>query len=154
MYDPGFIHISVRDYDSEIGTMRLSVPELTAANFTAQETLRNAFLSALDAMLWGVRAKVAFGNAVTVSASLPTNNAAERESKAVVHFHDATTLRKYKIEIPAPDQSLKDPGDHKHYYIGDGGTVDAFVDAFEAYVRSPAGNPVVVDEITHAGRNI
>ena len=150
----GSLVLSVKDYSGEIGRTSFHVPVITAANFTAQETLRNALIAAYGDMIWGTLQKTDFGNAELLSQALPVNTAAERESKWMVQYHDMTTLQKYRLEIPAADQSLKDTNDHAHADIGDAGVVDAFIAAFEAYARTADGNVPVVDEITFVGRNL
>ena len=154
MAEKGSLVLSVLDYSGEVGRSNFHAPVITAANFAAQETLRNALIAAYDNMIWGSLQKTDFGNSEVLTQSLPANNEAERESKWLVQFHDTTTLTKYRMEIPAADQSLKDPNDHAHANIGDAGAVDAFVDAFEAYARSADANPIVIDEITFVGRNL
>jgi len=154
MAEKGFHQTSVRDYNGEVARTRIHVTVLSAGNFAAQAALRAAYESAYAAIINGVVAHKQYGNAELVSAASSADATAERENKWLVQFHDTTTQKKYRIEIPTPDNALKDPNDRAHAEIGDAGVVDAFVDGFEAYAISDAGNAVLVDEITFVGRNL
>lgn len=150
----GFDSITFRDYDSELSNVRVNATVLTAANFDAQATLRNAFVSAMQAISLGVKGQESFGNQIVSSLSPAGNDAAQREQKWLVQYHDSTSLKRFSFEIPCADTGALDANDRAHAEIGDSGVVDAFVAAAEAYVLSPDGGAIVIDEITLVGRAI
>lgn len=147
--------ITVRDYGNEAGTVNFHVPVLTAANFDAQVTLRGALQTALLGMIAvDMLAQIVSGNHVLNTSVGDDNPLAQRENKWLIQYHetgDPTVKGTYTL--PCADLSLLDPNDRAHAEIGDGGPVDAFVTAFEAYVLSENGNAIAIDEITFVGRN-
>jgi len=149
-----FFTQSLCDYDNEVGAWHVRSATLTAANFDAQATLRDALSAAVVDITVGTIVKQDYGNREAVALGPDANEESQRELKWLVQYHDNTTLDRYSIEIPCADVLELDPNDRAHADIGDAGHVDAFVTAFEAYVLSKAGNAVTVDEITLVGRNI
>jgi hypothetical protein len=143
-----------KDFDSEKATTGLHVAVLSAANYDAQETLRTNFTAALVAMSIGELQNTQYGNFSLQSIDKTDDVNAQRERKWRVDYHDATTFKPYRIEIPCADADLLDVNDRAHAEIGDAGIVDAFITAFEAYALSEVGNAIVVDEITMVGRNV
>lgn len=150
----GFFSATLKDYDSESANMRVHTTVLSAANWAAEATARGDFESGIVAMSSGNLQSYRYGNRVPVATGKATFVQAQREIKMLVQFHDATTGERNSVEIPCPKLTALDPGDHAHFYIGDGDIVDAFTDAFEAYVLSLAGNAVVVDELSLVGRKL
>jgi len=148
----GYYAASIADYDGEIGTLQFAVAALTAANFAAEGTKRGDFDIALQAIIGGVRQREQFGNRIVSSLEVATSEAAQRELKWLVQYHDATSLKRYSLEIPTALVTVLDPNDRAHAEIGDAGVVDAFITAFTAYALTPDGNAPVVDEITLVGR--
>jgi len=142
------------DFDGEKANTGVHCEILSAANYDAQATLRTAFNAALIAMQIGEFQSSQYGNVSVQSISKSDDADAQRERKWRVDYHDATTFKAYRIEIPCADSSLLDPQDRAHAEIGDAGVVDAFIAAFEAYALSEVGNAIVVDEITMVGRNV
>lgn len=149
-----FFTITYNDFDGETSHARFRGAALTAANFDAQATLRGNLDTAVAAITLGNKARTQFGEVAITGAGEATSSSAHRESKWWVQYHDNTTFKTYRMEIPCPDPNALDTNDRKHAEIGDAGVVDAFVTAFEAYVLSPVGNAVTVDEITWVGRNL
>lgn len=152
----GFVNRSMLDYDSEIGTARMNMSELTAGNFLAQSTKIATLQAAIQGVCLSALSSYKYGNRITS----PTIDRAtmayiQRESKFLVQYRDTVTGSRHSVQIPCADLiSHLDPGDHAHARIGDGGHVDAFITAFEAVALSPQGNAVDVLEITHVGRNL
>lgn len=150
----GKLSLTMRDYGGEDGSFYVYAPEITAANFAAQETLRNAFLAAVAAMTTGSEVRRSFGNLVTDAS--PSNAPTvydQRENKWRIDYVDDSTGKAYHFTLPCADLLLLDPNDRAHAEIGDAGDVDGFVAATEAYVLSEAGNSITVREITFVGRN-
>jgi hypothetical protein len=104
----------------------------------------------------GVLTKTEFGNVDHPFVGPSEDETAQRELKWLVQYHNTTTNKKYRVELPCADMAQLDPNDRAHAHIGDAGVVDAFVTAFEAFVK-PEDNPanaVEVDEITLVGRRL
>lgn len=152
----GGTQISIRDYDNEVGTMKVHAATLTAANFDAQATLRGNLQTAiLGIVAVDMLAKISFGNDILNTAVGDDSPLAQRENKWLVQYHEtATPTNKGTFTVPAADLNQLDPNDRKHAHIGDAGVVDAFVAAVEAYVLSDAGAAITVDEITFVARNL
>lgn len=155
MPDVGRVSRSYLDYDSEVGTAAFYMTTLTSANYLAQQTLITALYSAIDAVTLGTPVRWEHGNMYTdANPVTPSNDAAQRELKWAVRYHDNVTGRKHNYEIPTADTAQLDPNDRAHAHIGDAGVVDAFISAFEDLVISPNGNAVTVEEITLVGRRV
>jgi hypothetical protein len=142
------------DYDSEKTTVKLHVPAVTAVNFAAQETLKDALRDAIAQMTLGTSNRTEYGNADLLSVDPPDDVNAQREDKWLVSFRDTVNNKRGSFEIGTADRDQLDPNDRKHAHIGDGLIVDGFVDAVEAVVLSVDGNAIEVQEITLVGRNI
>lgn len=154
MAEVGFSVVRFKDYDNEAASFGIRSPIITALNFDAQETLRDAFLAALDDIVVGLRVGGDWGNRDLVALGPSDDEEAQRELKWLVQYHDTGTLRSYTVEIPCADLLHLDPQDRANAEIGDAGHVDAFITAFDAFVRSPTGGVTAVDEITLVGRNV
>jgi hypothetical protein len=143
-----------KDYDGESSTMAFPIAAITAANYDAQLALQATFVSALVPMMASTPglAKTTWGNVVEAS-GVCDNPLAQRETKWLVQYHDYSTNTKGVLEIPCANLNKLDANDRANAAIGDEGEVDAFVAALEAYMLSPAGNAIVVDEITFVARN-
>jgi len=150
----GQVTVSIADYDGELSAARVNCTVLSAANFEAQATLRTTFRNALYAMTNGELQKTQYGNVSQDSISNADTAEAQREKKWLVSYHDSTSLKRYSFEIGCADLTLLDAEDRAHAEIGDAGIVDAFVAAAEAFMLSPTGGAIVIDEITLVGRNI
>lgn len=81
----------------------------------------------------------------------------QREDKYLVSYHDTSNQAQFSFTIPGRNDTLlsTEPGTDMYSLLaGDNPTLAAFVTAFEAYAKSPDGNPVEVDVIRAVGRNI
>jgi hypothetical protein len=150
----GTWNIAVIDYDGEIGTIRLHASVITVANFAAQDAGRTTVLSMLGQMTTGTISQNTWGNRYSLSVTKPSSPAAQRELKWIVRYHDTVLQRKLTAEIPCANTARLDPHDRGNAFIGDAGLVDAFKTVFEAFIKSPQGNAVVIDEITLVGRRV
>lgn len=148
--------LSFEDYSAEKSTMRIVLPALTAGNIAATESLLATLLSAIQAITLGaVRTETVKWRVDDVDIAAVTDPLAQREIKALVSYHDDTTGKKYRVEIPTLDlvtiglvagSDLVDLGDTQ---------AAAFVAAFEAVAMDPDTglNSVTVDSIRFVGRN-
>jgi len=127
-------------------------PDLTAANFDAQETLRAAFEAAVDAVSLGNSGSeqfIAVENSVAKNPSL--NPQAQRENKWLVSGTESGSGNAVTFTIPCADLSL----------LGtDGESMDtgsaeyaALVTAVEDFVRSNDGNTITVTSIKFRARS-
>jgi hypothetical protein len=139
------------DYDGEVSTMQVHAADLTAANFDAQETLRDALETAVENLTLGNVFKTEKGNATLYSKAQPESEHAQRETKWLVMYEDDTTYKQHNYEVPTADLEQL-PADGKELDLTAGVGL-AFVTAFEAYALSPAGNTCTVQRIIHVGRN-
>lgn len=144
------------DYDREASAVTLQGLTLTAANFDAQITAYNDLLTAIGAITRGILITKMIGNETVLqnNRSEPaTSEEAQRESKWLVRYHETTGGLQHTCELPCANRTFLDPNNRGFAEMGDGAEVDAFVTAFEAFVKSDAGLGVTVDSIEHVGRN-
>lgn len=151
---PGFYSRALRDYDAETTTFRVSAAELNAGNIAAQLTLQAALGTAINDMVLGSLWRIAYGNEVPGVTPQASDPFAQREMKWLISYTDDVTGKLYQCELGTADLSNLDPNNRDSANIGDGGVVDAFVAAFEAYVVAPdTGNAVSIVSIIPVGRN-
>ena len=82
----------------------------------------------------------------------PTDQFAQRETKWRVDYTDTVSGKPYWFTIGTADLSLLSATDRgKADPLN--ADVQAFVTAAEAYVLSPEGNAINVEQIVHVGRN-
>jgi hypothetical protein len=143
-----------KDYDGEPTSTTFPVAALTAANFDAQEVLRAALQSALDAILLGQIQQYEQANLIVDSVSAPDDPLAQRELAIRVNYVDGTALKPHRTEIPCPDLTNLDSNARAYFAIGDGDVIDAWVTKFEAYALSEDGNAVEVQNMILKGRNL
>lgn len=147
--------ISVNDYEPERSAVKITSTELTAANFDAQVAAFVSFRDALAGITEGlmVSHEIANRNEIVGPKTPASAKTAQRERKWLVRYHAVTGGAPYTMELPCADLDALDPNNRGFAEIGDGGVVDAFVSAFEAFVKTESGGNVAVDSIAHVGRN-
>lgn len=148
--------ITYRDYNSETSTVTFATAPIdgVAVDWDTEEAKRTAIADAIANITLGVKAKESFVQDIIVSLLPAASDAAQREKKWLVQYHDTVTLKRFTLEIPCADTAQLDPNDRANAHIGDAGVVDAFVSAFQANAVTPDGNTPIVDEITFVGRNV
>lgn len=150
----GFYTRSLKDYDGETTTFRVRAAQLNAGNIAAELGLQAALGTAINDMVVGALNRITYGNEVDTPVIAATDKAAQRELKWLVQYHDDVTGEKLTAELGTADVTRLDPNSRGQAEIGDGAETDAFVAAFEAYVKSGvAENAVTVDRIVLVGRN-
>jgi hypothetical protein len=140
------------DYGGEKSTVDFPGVSMGAVNFDAQVALQDALELAINPFTIGTKNKrMRVASEVILSAALPASVNAQRENKYLLRFHDNVTGKKYRREIPCADltqldtnQQIVSPADPQFI---------ALKAAFEAYVISEDGNAVIMDSLTHVGRN-
>jgi len=144
---------TLKDYDGEKTVVSVNAPVLTPVNFADQITLQSNFGAAINDMALGSLQKISYGNDVISNLAPPADTHAQRELKWRVDYRDTVNGEPGHFTIGTANAELLDPNNRKQAYIGDGGDVDDFVTATEAYVLSKDGNPVEVVQILLVGRN-
>ena len=145
---------SWRDFSDEKAAMSITITQLTSGNVVAS-------LAALDTLL-GTMQAITEGNAESSRVVFrsqsedpgrPSSESAQRERKWLVFYHDETTDKKYRVEIPTAllTDNLVPGTDLADLAATD---VAAFVTAFEAIAKDPDTglNSVAIDKIQHVGR--
>lgn len=158
--------ITFMDYDREISTMQVNTGNITAISLPGTLTQWGALRTALAGITNGTISAESLNVFNTrLSNTPPAATDAQRERKWLVSYEDATAFfdapvnaipneafgRKYTVEIPCA------------YYFGhllahtdqadlSNADIAAFVTAFEALCKSPAGGAVNVLQITAVGR--
>lgn len=154
---PSLFKTSWIDYSLEPSHEKLTITQLTAANVVAQLALVDTLLAATQAITLGQLAKseVTFRSQDEDTVT-PTDPNAQRERKWLVVYHDTTTGKKFRTEIPTADISsgnLQTNSDKAN--LADT-QIAAYVAAFEAIVKDPDTglNDVAIDYIQHVGKRL
>lgn len=146
--------VSWRDFSDEKANMSLTITQLTAGNVVATLALLDTLLAATQAITEGSAetSRVVYREQEE-DPGRPTSESAQRERKWLVFYHDTTTSKKYRVEIPTAllTSNLVAGTDLADLAATN---VAAFVTAFEAVVKDPDTglNAVAIDKIQHVGR--
>lgn len=160
---PSLLSVTYLDYSGERSTVNLNIPLVTAANFAATATLINTLLLAAPNIIGGVINRRILTIPSTPSGLVPADEEAQREDKWLVGYTDTTANlaagvsnpyfgKRFTVEIATAELTghLQLNSDFADLAEAD---VVAFVNAFEAMVRSPAGGVAEVNYIKFVGRN-
>lgn len=143
-----------RDYDSELSTCSIPIPNATEATVDAQTPLMTALLVAVAGVSVGVAASETWIGAEDYFSDIPaTNTDAQRETKWECFYHvTAAPAKRYKLEMPCANLELL-AVDSAEY---DKNSVEwpIFKAAFEAFVVSWEGYNVTLDKVVHKGANL
>jgi len=140
--------IAIRDAGNEPTDFRVYGIPLTAANWTAQQTLWSAVKVAGDALILGAVRYTEYGNKLTNITTQPTNGAA-REIALLTQFQDTTTGQRFTASLGTLDPTIP------HYVINNNAKdivlltepdeIVAWVTALNAFCISPiTGNALAV----------
>lgn len=151
------LNLTYLDYNRESSTASFSVAErditdplLAADLISDMDDLVDAVngvsigLLSNETRVWEITRHAAPG-----AAAASVN--AQRERKWLVRGYDSVEFVAWSMEIPAADLSLLQT--NSEFLDISAGPGLALKDAIEASVVSPRGNPVVVTEVMHVGRN-
>jgi len=157
MANVGFYKLSVRDFDSEIGSVAFESVAITAANHDAQVVLSDALKAAINGVVTGVVATDDYGNRELIDISAPADEWSQRETCWLLTLYDATEKKRSKKLLPTADLELlneaeTDPNLRRSLPLGAGAGA-ALKSAVEAFVRSPWHNAVVLESAVHVSRN-
>ena len=149
----GTVTASWADYAGEMSSVTLAHTDLTAGNIVAQTTLINNLLTALSAITLGEQQTQAILlSKIVVSADLPTDVNAQRETKWLLRYHDSVTGEKFVASVPCADLSLLAPV--SQFADMTGTEFAALKTAWELVVRGPNDNNLtILDSAQHVGRN-
>jgi len=149
----GLVSVDLIDFTEETQQHSLNTAVLNAGNFAAQATLRDNYLTALAAITRAEVYKDTMGNQRRNSPkNPPTDPESQREIQWGVVYVDAVTGQRYTYRIAAPilTGNLQANSDHANQAAAD---IDAFMIAFAALARSPAGNAVTITDMVVVGKN-
>lgn len=157
MANVGFYKMSVRDFDSEKGSVSFYGTAITAANHDAQVVLSDALKAAIDGVIVGAIAEDSYGNREVLTDSAPADEWAQRETCWLLTLYDSTEKKRSKQLLPTADLDLlneaeTDPNLRKALPLGSGAGA-ALKAAVEAFALSPWGNAVTLESVVHVGRN-
>lgn len=144
----------ITDFSNENSSFRVAGAAISSANYDAQQTAVIALSDAIEAIIIGQLAERRFTSSVAQPNTVaPTNAFAQRELKWLVTYSDDVTGDLQQAEIATPDLDQLVAGSDV-MDTGTGTPGEDFVTAFEAFVKSAAGNAVSVISIRLVGRNI
>jgi len=141
--------ITLLDYDGDKKTTSFEGVTGTAANFTAQETLRATLVTEIQAITLGNTLNTSYSAVVTdFAVSNPTDAFAQVNLQWIVEYVDDVTSLTYTTSIGTADLDLTDAlyNGAPALSIGTGGAGEAFKDALEAWGRHN-GNAITVTAI-------
>lgn len=154
----GTVNIRIRDYDKEGSGFSLATPAITSVNINDYVTPAtgsiDVLVAALNALVIGTIEKatlVAYED--VVATALPLDPFAQRETKALVGYHDSVTGNRYTFTIPCIDLALLSATRTGEFDITTGAWATLVTELETNYV-SPDGNLMIVDYAKHVGRNI
>lgn len=146
---------SYQDYSKEKSTARFAVVTFTAANFDATNTL----IIALQTAITGVQTEDCLADRRVISDNTfvtrtpPLLKASQRENKWLLLAEDGTTHKLFRHEVPCADpQYLVNNTDFAN--LADGAEMAALKTAFDAVVKSPAGNSASLLSAQYVGKRI
>lgn len=141
------------DYDNEATVFSITTALLNAGNIADEIAANSVLGAAITGITRGTLRRIQYGNVVE-SAALPADPLAQRENKWLIRYADTVTGKVYRAELGTADLMHLDPNNRGYAQIGDGGPVDDFVAAFEAYALAPDTlNPVEILDMKFVGRN-
>lgn len=143
------------EYGTAAKSSKVSVhsADLNAGNIAAQEALRAAFESAVDAVTIGGPGAESWTATETQVAKNPSaNEAAQRENKWLVSFVDDVTGLGGSYTIPCYNPTLIGPDGV--FMDGSAPEYAALVAASDAFVKSNAGNATSVTSIKFSARTL
>lgn len=160
---PSQLSLTYIDHGGERAVMTGNIPVVTAANLAATNTLVNNLVAAIDDIIFGNLNKRTMSVIVLGSAALPASEEAQREEKWLIKYRDVTATLAAGVTNPyfgkqfvtsiGTAELTAHLGVNSDFADLAETEIAAFVTAFEAFARSPAGGAVDVTAIEHVGRN-
>jgi len=143
------VGLKIVDYDGDTQSMSFEGVTGTAANFTAQETLRAALITALQGIILGNTQQTFFEAVITdFVVANPTDPFAQTNIQWIIEYSDDVTGGVYTTRLGTADLSLSDTlyNGAPALSIDTGGAGEAVKDALEAWGRHN-GNAITVTAI-------
>lgn len=145
------------DYSREKSTFSVWSQDLTAANFDAQATARQALETAMLQLVLGTLNKEGYSSQAIGVNTPPASPAAQRENKWLIRYEGFQSGKIFTVELPVADLitagHLLPNSDEADLTDADW---TAFISAFNAFVRSPDDptEAVVFLDAHFVGRNL
>lgn len=156
-YSP--IEISLRDKGGEVGTMRAFGITIDEDSFDDNQTLRTAFVTAIDGVALGVLIQSDYGGELRIvnPVSKAASASAQRENKLLVRYYDSVTFKKFTYSIPTIDLPnlvfLSEARDFVNPTTP--ASVVALVAAHQAFIVNPeTQNLTTIENLEYVGKNI
>lgn len=152
-YTRGSLSMTFKDAAGKPSSQRLTMPKITAANFTAQQTASDTLEGDTEAMSDGVIVQYTHGNRNTnIAPTLPTGDVF-RSKKIAVSYTDQTTGKTTTTQIPIRKAGLTYLAGTKYLDMSVTPT-STYVGDFNAFVNSEDGNAVLIQNMRAVGRDI
>lgn len=154
MADAASAVLSVIDYDQELSSIRVKLPDIDAANYAATMTAVAALWAGCLGIITGnLKVSHVSTREVAYGANPPSNQFAQRETKWLIRYKDNTTNEIFRNELPTADLSLLTQNSDTITDFS-AGVLLAFKNAWEAIVKSPNGNAVTMISLQHVGKRL
>lgn len=150
---PSGYRIAIRDYGGETSVFSVTGADMSAATYNDVITDIDDLEQAVEGIILGTLGRGVIEAVVSPgSEAAPSDPWAQRENKWLVYYSDNVTGKSATREIPTANLALLSPGtEFLNIASGAGAT---FKTAFEAYVRSEAGNAVTVERVVYVARDL
>lgn len=149
----GSLSMTFKDAAGKPSSQRLTMPKITLANFTAQQTAADTLEGDTEAMSDGVIVQYSHGNRNTnISPTLPTGDVF-RSKKLAVSFTDQSTGKTSTTQIPIRKAGLAYLAGTKYLDLSMTPT-STYVSDFNSFVQSEDENSVLINNIRAVGRDI
>lgn len=154
MADKASFDLSVIDYDNETSHIKARITDIDAANYAAVTGAVATLIAAMGAIGLGVhKASHVLTREVAYGSTPPTDQNAQRETKWLIRSEDAVTHEIVRHEFPCADLSLLSGNNDTITDFTPSGLA-AFKTAWEAVVKSKAGNAVTLVSLQHVGKRL
>jgi hypothetical protein len=153
----GEVAFTIKDYSGETSAHAVDTAEITAANFAAMVDAGGLIPDYYDALngitIGNIARERITAEVIEISSANAGSAWAQVESKWLVRYRDTVdgSAPVYRREIACPDATLLSPASDLMNVTAGAGL--AYKTAFEALVKSPAGNPVELLSVEFVGRN-
>lgn len=148
---------TVLDFSNEKTTHSVNSPDITAANFAAQETARNAYQTAMLGLQNAILNKNGYGNEVIGLNTPDPDPVSQREMKWLITYEGNVSGKLFQVEIGCAGYTVAG------LLVANTDIADVtavqwtnYITAFEAFVKSPDDPTEAVNFISArlVGRNI
>ena len=142
---PGsFYGISLKDNSREIGRTDFNIGDITAVSLPGALTQMGALSDAIVAIVLGAKVQSRWGDVDNIVAAPPTSKLAQRGVKWTLQGRDSVTGVPVINHIPTADLTKLPAGAGEDLDLT-AGVGAALKTAYEALVKSPAGNALTLE---------